>query len=261
MTVKTPSTRKCRIAPQEKWKQTRMIHWHPLQPLVIPKLKKTGHVEVSGEDLVAIATRKQNKVHRVPDRHESVKDRTLRTRVPAEVTKGHRRETRDRRKDWKSEADGVGKHRSDLMRAVNLPDVENEGGGALVNGLARRIWIVLIQAFPQKHQTATKPKRIHVHADAGVEDPKIPVIQPEQGIAIEMRAEDALNVPRDTKMKTVMNLAPKYNQPAKIEKMTRKAHAHDRAVEAAEGVAGDGIVMRAETENRLPSRVTIMILF
>ena len=224
-------------------------------------MKKAGQVEVSGEDLVAIATRNESKVHRGPDRHESVKDRTLRTIVSAEVTKGHRRETRDPRKDWKSEVGGVGKHRSDLMRAVNLPDVENEGGGALVNGLARRIWIVLIQAFPQKHQTATKPKRIHVHADAGVEDPKIPVIQPEQGIAIEMRGEDALNVLRDTKMKTVMNLAPKYRQPAKTEKMTRKAHDHDRAVEAAEGVAEDGIVMRAETENRLPSRVTIMTPF
>ena len=106
---------------------------------------------------------------------------------------------------------------------------------------------MLTQAFPRKHQTATRRTMNHVHANAGVEDPKRPAMQPEQGIAIEIRAEDALNVPRDTVMKKAMNLARKYGWPTKTKKMTKKAHDHDHAVAVAAGVAEDGIVMTAET--------------
>ena len=117
-----------------KWKQTQLIHWHPLRPSVSPKSKKAGHAEVSGAGLVAIATRNETKVHRCPGRHESVKNGTNRTIAAAEAMKDHHRATRDPRKDRKSEADDVAKHRSDLMRALNLLDVENEAVAALVNG-------------------------------------------------------------------------------------------------------------------------------
>ncbi len=135
MTMKSPSRRKFRIGLQVKWiqKQAWMTHWHPLRPSVSPMWKKAGLAEVSGADLVAIATKNETKVHRGPGRHESVKDWTNKTIAAAEATKDHRRVTREPRKDRKSEADGVDKHRSGLMKAVNLPDVENEAVGALVS--------------------------------------------------------------------------------------------------------------------------------
>ena len=89
---------------------------------------------MSGANLVAIATRNETKVHRGPDHHESMKDGTLRTIPAANAAKGLRRATRDPQKDHKSEAEGMGTLKIDLMRAVNLPDAEDEAVAALVNG-------------------------------------------------------------------------------------------------------------------------------
>ena len=104
--------------------------------------------------------------------------------------------------------------------------------------------------------------RIQVHADAVVEDPKRPAIQPETGIAIEMRGEDALNVARETGMKKALNLARKYDLPTKTrKKMTKKAHDHDHAVAGVADVVEDGIVTTVEIENRLPSQIMTRIPF
>lgn len=103
---------------------------------------------------------------------------------------------------------------------------------------------------------ATIAMRIPDHADAGGDDQKSQAIHPEVEIATEMRAGDAPNMLKE--MTKAMNLAPKYDRPTQKKKLKKKTHDHDHAVAAVAGVAEDAIVMRAETENRIPSRTMRM---
>lgn len=97
-------------------------------------MKKAAHARVSGADRDVIATTRETKVHHEEGHHEGVKDRTSSVIAAAEAKKNHHLITRDPLKVLKSDADAAAKHRSDLTRAVSLPDVENEAVAALVSG-------------------------------------------------------------------------------------------------------------------------------
>jgi hypothetical protein len=66
----------------------------------------------------------------------------------------------------------------------------------------------------------------------------------------------AADVPKE--MTRAMNLARKCDRPIQTKKLTKKDHDHDHVAAGVAGVAEGVIVMRAETENRLPRRITIM---
>ncbi len=117
-------------------------------------------------------------------------------------------------------------------------------------------WIVLRSVLPRKRLIVMITTTIHAHADAGGDELESQAIRHETETATEMRVRDARNVAK--KMKKVMNLARKYDRPTQTTKLTKKAHDHDHDHAAADvaGVAEAAIVMRAETENRLP--ITMM---
>lgn len=102
--------------------------------MVNPRLKKAGHGRVRGADRDVIATTSETKVHHGEGHHESVKGKTSSVIAAAEATKNHHLVTKGPPKGLKSEADAGAKHRSNLTRAVSLPDVENEAVAALVSG-------------------------------------------------------------------------------------------------------------------------------
>ena len=110
--------------------------------------------------------------------------------------------------------------------------------------------------LPSKHLRAMLMTMIHVHADAGGDDRKIQAMRPETGVATEMRVGDAPNVPKE--MKKAVSLARKYDRPIQTKKLTKKDHDHDHAAADVAGVAEGAIVMRVETENRLPDPITTM---
>ncbi len=119
-----------------------------------------------------------------------------------------------------------------------------------------KTWIVLRSVLPRKRLIAMITTTIHAHADAGGDELESQAIRHETETATEMRVGDAQNAPKE--MKKAMNLARKYDRPTQTTKLTKKAHDHDHAAADVAGVAEAAIVMRAETENRLPDPITTM---